>query len=345
MIVDTSVMTHIDHVAEQLPLGGLERWLTDDTVSEIMVNGAAPDRPGEVWVEQHGDLRRAGHMSVSAVQGAIERLLSPLGRRIDRLAPVVDARLADGSRICAVIPPVAVDGIALTVRRFGGGTRPLADFCSSNAESAAPAEQLTRLLRGLIARRCNVLISGATSTGKTTLLGALAAAVPGDQRIVVLEDTAELRIEHSHVVRLEARPPTAEGVGAIDLAGLLRTALRLRPDRLVVGEVRGAEAIALLHALNTGHHGSMSTIHANSARDAIARLQTLVLQESPGWPLRAIDDHIARAVDIVVHVARHGAQRTISEVAEVTGADEHGVHLMSLLTDGAVLRSPTRSRA
>jgi pilus assembly protein CpaF len=323
-----------DPLAERMPLGGLERWLDDPLVNEVMVNGAAADRDGKVWVERGGELLCVGRISAEAARGALDRLLAPLGRRVDRLAPVVDARLADGSRVCAVIPPIAVDGLTLTIRRFGPMTRQLSDFCSP------PVEQL---LRRAVRRGCNIVVSGATSTGKTTLLNALAATVAANERLVVLEDTAELRIEHPHVVRLEARPATAEGAGGVDLAALLRTALRLRPDRLVVGEVRGAEAVVLLHALNTGHHGSLSTVHANDPADALARLAALVLQESPGWPMAAINSHLRRAIDVVVHLERTSeGRRRVARVAEVEASD--GLGVTPLVADGALLRSLTRGR-
>ncbi len=332
-LIDEAVSVR-DPLAERLPLGGLERWLDDPLINEVMVNGAAPHRDGEVWVERDGDLLCVGRISAEAVRGALDRLLAPLGRRVDRLAPVVDARLADGSRICAVIPPIAVDGLTLTIRRFGPMTRQLSDFCSHHVE---------QLLRKAVRRGCNVVVSGATSTGKTTLLNALAATVAATERLVVLEDTAELRIEHPHVVRLEARPATAEGMGGVDLVALLRAALRLRPDRLVVGEVRGPEAVVLLHALNTGHHGSLSTVHANDAGDALARLAALVLQESPGWPMAAINSHLRRAIDVVVHLERTEAGgRRVAHVAEVDAND--GLRVTPLTAGDALLRSLTRGR-
>jgi pilus assembly protein CpaF len=323
-----------DAVAERRPLGGLERWLDDPNVTEVMVNGASDASPGDVWVERAGALHRVGSITGAAARGAVERLLTPLGRRLDRLAPVVDARLPDGSRVCAVLPPISVDGLVISVRRFAVTPHSLDDFCNEN---------VARLLRTLVLRRCNIVVSGATSTGKTTLLNALVAHVPAGQRLVVLEDTAELQLPHPHVVRLESRPPTAEGLGAVDLADLLRTALRLRPDRLVVGEVRGAEAVSLVHALNTGHHGSLTTVHANSPHDAMSRLAALVLQESPGWPMAAIERHLRRAVDVVVQLQRaaDGARR-VSEVCEV---DDGGAEWRSLARESDVLHRPARSRS
>lgn len=293
----------IDVIAERSPLGGLERWLGDPDIDEVIVNGA-----GDVWIERSGTLLRVATMSGSAVATAIEHILRPIGRRLDRANPTVDARLPNGSRVCAVIEPVAVDGACLTIRRFAMRPLPLSSF-------AEP--QVVSLLQAVVAARCNLLVSGATSSGKTTLLNALAAEVPVTERIITLEDIAELRLAHPHVVRLEARAPTAEGTGEVTLPQLLRTALRMRPDRLVLGEVRGAEAVQLVQAMNTGHDGSMATVHANSAIDAVARVCSLVLQEVPGWPLAAIYDQVRRSIDVVIHVGRAtGNHREVIEVCE-----------------------------
>jgi pilus assembly protein CpaF len=318
----------IDVIAEQAPLGGLERWLDDADVSEVIVNGR-----GDVWVERHGQLQRTATMSASALATAIEHILRPIGRRLDRSNPMVDARLPDGSRVCAIIDPIAVDGPCLTVRRFT--VRPLALAAFTTPDDA-------ELLAGVIASRCNVLISGATSSGKTTLLNTLAALVPATERIITLEDVAELRLPHPHVVRLETRPANAEGAGEIGLAHLLRTALRMRPDRIVVGEVRGAEAVHLVQAMNTGHDGSMATVHANSAADALARLCSLVLQEVPGWPLEAIRDQVRRSIDVVIHLGvTDGSKRRVVEVGESCAP---GVSLRRLSNRGAVLAPLQRSR-
>ncbi len=313
----------IDIIAERSPFGGLERWLTDPAVDEVIVNGG-----GQVWVERCGTLQRVATMSTAAVTSAIEHILRPIGRRLDRSNPTVDARLPDGSRVCAVLEPIAVDGACLTIRRFALRSLPLSAFAN---------DKVAELLHRVVASRCNVLVSGATSSGKTTLLNTLAGLVPATERIITLEDIAELRLDHLHVVRLEARPANAEGSGEVTLAQLLRTALRMRPDRLVIGEIRGAEAVQLVQAMNTGHDGSMATVHANSALDAVARLCSLVLQEVPGWPLDAIHDQVRRSIDVVVHVGR-GAdnQRRVIEVCEcddVTG----GVNLRRLAGRSEVL--------
>ena len=293
----------IDVIAERSPLGGLERWLGDPAIDEVIVNGT-----GDVWIERSGRLLRVATMSATAVATAIEHILRPIGRRLDRSNPTVDARLPDGSRVCAVIEPIAVDGPCLTIRRFAMRPLPLSAF-------AVP--EVVGLLQTIVAARCNLLVSGATSSGKTTLLNALAAMVPTTERIITLEDVAELRLLHPHVVRLETRAPSAEGAGEVALSQLLRTALRMRPDRLVLGEVRGAEAVQLVQAMNTGHDGSMATVHANSAIDAVARVCSLVLQEVPGWPLEAIHDQVRRSIDVVLHVGRTSEnQRQVIEVCE-----------------------------
>lgn len=328
----------IDLVAEQSRLGGLERWLHDPEVDEVMVN-----RGSDIWVDRAGRLQQVGHMRTSTLLAVIEQVLAPSGRRVDRTQPTVDARLPDGSRVCAAIEPVAVDGPCLAIRRFAPRSLPLDRF-------AAP--RVVALLTSLVEQRCNIVVSGATSSGKTTLLGAMAACVAPDARIVTLEDVAELRLGHPHVVRLETRDATADGVGEVSLGHLLRTALRLRPDRLVVGEIRGAEAVQLLHALNTGHDGSMSTVHANSAADALARLASLVVQASPNWPLSAVYEHVARAIDVVVHVHRRAdGVRRIGEVVEVAaptlGASsaERLLEVRPLAQHDTVVGDLTRTRA
>lgn len=328
-------MNAVDPVAEQMPLGGLERWLHDPTVDEVMVNGGR-----EVWVDRHGTLSRVGTVRAATVHAALERLLAPVGRRVDRSHPMVDARLPDGSRLCAVVEPVAVDGPALAVRRFPDHCHGLDDFTT---------DEVADLLDLLVSRRCNVVVSGATSTGKTTLLNALAAAVDPGERIVTLEDVAELRLPHAHVLRLESRPPTPDGVGEVTLGHLLRTALRMRPDRLVVGEVRGEEAVHLLQALNTGHDGSLATVHANSADDALARLCALVQQHVTTWPLGAVQQHVARAIDAVVHLHRDAdGRRRVHEVVEVVAAvaPDGGARMRTrcLALDGATVSRPERMR-
>lgn len=306
-------------------LGGLDRWVHDEQVEEVLVNAGR-----DVWVERRGGggVQYVGRLETGVVDVVIERVLSPLGRRIDRASPIVDARLPDGTRVCAVLPPIAPDGPCLAFRRF---TR------RDVGLDAFGGEHLDRLVREVVAARCNVLVSGATSSGKTTLLNALAACVPTTDRVVTLEDTAELRLVTPHVLRLETRPAGAEGLAAVDMATLVRTALRLRPDRLVVGEVRGAEALDLLQALNTGHDGSLATLHANGAEDALARLASLVVQAAPGWPIDDVHTQVGRSIDVVVHVARatSGARR----IVEVVEVDRDGVRV-HLLADAARVHRP-----
>lgn len=318
----------IDPVAEQAPLGGLERWLHDPTITEVMVNGG-----GEIWVEHDGSVHRAGRMRTTTLLAAIEHVLAPIGRRLDRSQPMVDARLPDGSRVCAVLPPVAVDGPCLAIRRFTVREVPLEAFTSS---------AVALLLRHLVEGRANILVSGGTSSGKTTLLNALAACVPTSARIITLEDVAELRLQHPHVLRLETRAATPDLPDEITLEQLLRTALRLRPDRLVVGEVRGTEAVQLLHALATGHDGSLATVHANSALEALHRVAALVVQGVHGWPLTAVHHHVVQAVDIVVHLERRSnGERRVHEVGEVMAHLEQP-HLRTLAIDDLVVDHPRR---
>ncbi len=329
-------------IAHLRGLGELDAYVRDDTVDEVLVNAGR-----EIWIDRNGRLQYVGPLDGERIDLLIERVLAPLGRRVDRSSPIVDARLADGARVCAVLPPIAVDGAVLSIRRFRRRVLPLDCF--------AP-ELGVELLRRLLRDRCNVVVSGATSSGKTSLVAALLDEVDASQRMLVVEDTAELPLRHPHVVRLEARPSTVDGPGQVDLAQLVRTALRLRPDRIVVGEVRGDEVLALVQAMNTGHDGSMSTCHANNPTDALLRLESLVLQAAPTWPLAAIRHQLARSIDIVVHVDRHAdGRRRVAEVAEVvapsagTIRDSHSPTTRSLATTDAdgelvVTEAPTRSR-
>ena len=311
-------------LADVCGLGALEPLLGDPDVTEIMVNG-----PGRVWIERHGALVRVPvDLDAPAIEHLIEKVVGPLGLRVDRSSPLVDARLPDGSRVNAVVPPLAVDGPCLTVRRFGARAVPLAEF-------AAP-EVAALLAEAVVARR-SIVVSGGTGAGKTTLLNALAACIPAGERVITIEDAAELALRRDHVVRLEARPPNAEGAGEVRIRDLVRNALRMRPDRIVVGEVRGAEALDMLQAMNTGHEGSLSTCHANSPDDALRRLETMVLRGEVQLPLAAVRSQLEAALDLVVQVARlaDGSRRIVAVAEVLQGADAgHGSHRTRLVADG-----------
>jgi pilus assembly protein CpaF len=293
-------------------LGPLQPLMTDPAVSDVLVNG-----DGAVWVERAGVLTDTGlRLERSLVELLIERVVAPLGLRVDRSSPLVDARLPDGSRVNAVVPPLAVDGPCLTIRRFAARPVPLAAFCPPG---------VAELLGWMVRARWNVVVSGGTGAGKTTLLNALAGVIGDDERVVTVEDAAELRLARANVVRLEARPANAEGAGRVSVRDLVRNALRMRPDRIIVGECRGPEALDMLQAMNTGHDGSLSTCHANGPEDALRRLETMVLLAGLALPLDAVRDQLASAVDAVVQMARHpGGSRTVVEVAEVVRSDAAG---------------------
>jgi pilus assembly protein CpaF len=297
-------------VRDSVGLGPLEELLADPAVEEVMVNG-----PERVYVERRGLLEatEVAFESEEELRNAIERILAPLGRRVDELSPMVDARLADGSRVNVVIPPLAIDGPSLSIRRFGV-SRPGPDELV--ALGTLTAEQRQQLERAVADRR-SVLVSGGTGSGKTTLLNALSSFVDPDERVVTIEDAAELRLQQPHVVRLESRPAGVEGRGEVTIRDLLRNALRMRPDRIVIGEVRGVEALDLLTALNTGHEGALSTVHANSPADALRRLETLALMAGVGLPHAAIVEQVRRGIDLVVHLQRQpDGSRRVTEIAE-----------------------------
>ena len=304
-------------------LGPVEPLLADPLVSEVMING-----PGPVWVERCGVVSRSQvSLDRAAVDLVIERIVSPLGRRVDQLTPCVDGRLPDGSRVHVAVPPVAVDGPYVTIRRFVVLDVALEMF-------AGPS--MVALLEELVDRGANLVVSGGTGAGKTTLLNALAGRVSPQHRVITIEDAAELQLEHPHVVRLEARPESREGGGAVTIRDLVRNALRMRPDRMVVGEVRGPEALDLLHALNTGHGGCLSTLHANGPVDALRRLAALAAAADERLGVEAVRDHVASAIDAIVHVGRvAGGARRVSAVAEVSGHDT-----VRLLADVAGVRAP-----
>jgi pilus assembly protein CpaF len=296
---------------DAIGLGPLEELLADPEVEDVLVNG-----PHEVYVERRGRVERVdvGFASEQELRDAIERILAPLGRRVDELSPMADARLDDGSRVNVVIPPLAVDGPALSIRRFAG-ERPSAERLVELGTLTAESHEL---LAGAVGTRRSVLISGGTGSGKTTLLNALSAHIAPAERVITIEDAAELRLRQPHVVRLETRPPSIEGRGEVTIRDLLRNALRMRPDRIVIGEVRGPEALDLLVALNTGHDGALSTVHANSPEDALRRLETLALMAGVGLPHDAIREQLARGIDLVAHMGRGaGGERVLEAIGEV----------------------------
>ena len=298
-------------VRDTVGLGPLEDLLADPRVEEVMVNG-----PDCVYVERGGRIEATSVSfgSEEELRNAIERILSPLGRRIDELSPMVDARLADGSRVNVVIPPLAIDGPVVSIRRFGVRRPGPEELVALGTLSTS---QLS-LLRDAVVERRSVLISGGTGSGKTTLLNALSSFITPGERVVTIEDAAELRLQQVHVVRLESRPASVEGRGEVTIRDLLRNAMRMRPDRIVIGEVRGTEALDLLIALNTGHDGALSTVHANSPADAIARLETLALMAGVGLPHEAIAEQVRRGIDLVVQIERRAdGTRLVAEIAEV----------------------------
>ncbi|MFP4511357.1 MAG: CpaF family protein [Acidimicrobiales bacterium] len=312
-------------------LGPLEPLLADPAVTEVMVNGAGP-----VWVERAGEVTATTtELDEPTVSRLIERIVAPLGLRVDRSSPMVDARLPDGSRVNAVVRPLAIDGPCLTIRRFGSKPVPLPAFADG---------PVAELLGQVVHERRNVVVSGGTGAGKTTLLNALAGEIPLTERVVTIEDSAELRLPGDHVVRLEARPASADGLGAVSIRDLVRNALRMRPDRIVVGEVRGAEALDMLAAMNTGHDGALSTCHANSPEDALRRLETLSLLAGVDVPLDAIREQLVAAVDLVVQVARchDGARRVVSVGEPVEGGQRTRLRCRPVVDDRGRVAAPER---
>ena len=309
---------------EAIGLGPLEELLADDGITEIMVN-----RYDEIYVERAGRLQRhpLAFTGERAVMGVIERIVAPLGRRIDEASPMVDARLKDGSRVNAIIPPLALRGPCLTIRKFAKRKLDWRDLVAFGAIAPAMAD----FLQICVVARKNIIVSGGTGSGKTTLLNILSNDIPAGERVITVEDAAELQLHHEHLISLEARPANLEGKGGIAIRELVKNTLRMRPDRIVVGECRGAEALDMLQAMNTGHEGSLTTLHANSPRDALARLETMVLMAGMDLPLAAIREQVAGAVDIIVQQSRFACgTRVITSITELTGMESGKIQLQEL---------------
>lgn len=307
------LVVEIQH--ETFGLGPLEPLLSDPEISDILVNNSS-----QVYIEKFGKLQKTDicFRDDKHLLQIIERIVSKVGRRIDESSPYVDARLPDGSRVNAIIPPLAIDGPALSIRRFGMEPLKMNDLLRLGTMD----NRIALILQGAVKTRLNILISGGTGSGKTTLLNVLSEYIPFDERVVSIEDSAELHMKQDHVVRLETRPPNIEGRGEVSQRDLLRNALRMRPDRIIIGEVRGGEALDMLQAMNTGHDGSLSTIHANTTRDAMARLETMVLMAGMDLPERAIREQVTSAIDLVIQLVRFSdGTRKIVKVSEITGME------------------------
>lgn len=309
---------------ETFGLGPLEMLLKDHTISDILING-----PKSVYVERRGKLEKTAvtFRNDKHLLQIIDRIVSKVGRRVDETCPMVDARLSDGSRVNAIIPPLALDGPAVSIRRFGANPLKLEDLL--NYKAFTP--EMVMLLEGAIKARLNIIISGGTGSGKTTLLNTLSSFIPNTERIVTIEDAAELQLQQDHVVRLETRPPNIEGRGAITATDLVRNALRMRPERVIIGECRGPETLDMLQAMNTGHEGSMTTLHANSPRDALARIETMIMMTGVELPLKAMRQQIASAVDLIIQANRlQGGPRKITHITEVVGLEQETVVMQDI---------------
>ena len=315
----------IDEVQHELfGLGPLEPLLTDSTISDILVNS-----PDKIYIERRGkiELTRVNFKDDEHLMRVIERIVSSVGRRIDESSPMVDARLKDGSRVNAIIPPLSIDGPVLSIRRFGA--EPLR--ISALIENRALTKDIAEMLEMCVRARMNMVISGGTGAGKTTLLNALSAYIPENERIVTIEDSAELQLQQPHVVRLETRPPNIEGRGEVAQRDLVRNALRMRPDRIVIGEVRGGEAIDMLQAMNTGHDGSLTTVHANTPRDSLSRLETMIQMTGMRLSERAMRQQIAAAINLVLQVARlSDGTRRVTSISEITGMEGETITMQEI---------------
>jgi len=316
------IIVEVQH--ETFGLGPLEPLLADPQVSDILVNNSS-----SVYIERHGKLEKTDIIfrDNNHLMQIIERIVSKVGRRIDESSPYVDARLTDGSRVNAIIPPLAIDGPVLSIRRFGVEPLKIHDLLALGALD----KRIAKVLEGAVKTRLNILISGGTGSGKTTLLNVISEFIPANERVVTIEDSAELRLKQDHVVRLETRPSNIEGKGEVAQRDLVRNALRMRPDRIILGEVRGGEALDMLQAMNTGHEGSISTIHANSTRDAMSRLDTMVLMAGMELPERAIREQIASAIDVIIQLSRFSdGTRKIVKISEVTGMEGNTIVMQDI---------------
>jgi len=317
LLLSENIKNHIFHkvLAEFLGYGPIQPYLDDSSITEIMVNG-----PNAIYVERGGKLVKTNvtFEDNAHVMRVIEKITLPLGRRIDEDSPAVDTRLPDGSRVNAVIPPVAIDGPSITIRKFSKDKLKVDDIIEFGSINRTTAD----FLEACVVGRLNVVISGGTGSGKTTLLNILSSFIPADERIVTIEDSAELQLHQDHIVRLETKPPNIEGQGEVSIRKLVRNSLRMRPDRIVIGEVRGGEALDMLQAMNTGHDGSLTTLHANTPRDALSRLETMSLMSGLELPLRVIREQIASAVDVIVQQARlTDGSRKVTHITEVAGME------------------------
>ena len=315
----------IDEVLDEtFGLGPLEILLKDATISDILING-----PKNIYVERRGKMEKSAvtFRDNNHLMQIIDRIVSKVGRRVDEVCPMVDARLQDGSRVNAIIPPLALDGACVSIRRFGSNPLKLEDLL--NYKAFTP--EMVMLLEGAIKARLNIIISGGTGSGKTTLLNTLSSFISNSDRIVTIEDAAELQLQQDHVVRLETRPPNIEGKGSITATDLVRNALRMRPERIIIGECRGAETLDMLQAMNTGHEGSMTTLHANTPRDALARLETMITMSGFDLPLKALRSQVASAVDLIIQANRlQGGPRKITHITEVIGLEQDTVVMQDI---------------
>jgi len=311
-------------LADILGYGPLEPFLQDDTITEVMVNGH-----DKVYIERRGLIEKTDVVfeNDAHLMRVIDRIVSPIGRRVDESSPMVDARLPNGYRVNATIPPLALDGPALTIRKFAQSPYTAQDLVANGTLTS----NLVAFLNACVESRINMIISGGTGTGKTTLLNVVSAFIPGNERIVTIEDTAELQLKQEHIVRMEYRPPNVEGKGEVTIRRLMINALRMRPDRIIVGEARGGEALDMLQAMNTGHDGSLTTIHSNSPRDTLRRIETMVLMAGMNLPLQAIREQLASAIDLVVHLDRmRDGTRKVVKVSEVQGMEGKSIVMQDL---------------